>query len=35
MLTIAGRLRWGQGGGWEDGNEFFAELVSTTWEVAA
>jgi hypothetical protein len=33
MLTIAGRLRWGQGGSWEDGSEFFTELVSTTWEV--
>ncbi|MGP0032218.1 MAG: hypothetical protein ACLPVF_17160 [Acidimicrobiales bacterium] len=33
MLTIAGRLRWGQGGGWEDGSEFFTELVSVTWEV--
>ena len=33
MLTIAGRLRWGRGGSWEDGNEFFAELVSITWEV--
>ncbi len=33
MLTIAGRLRWGQGGSWEDGDEFFGELVSVTWEV--
>jgi hypothetical protein len=35
MLTIAGRLRWGQGGSWEDGSEFFTELISTTWEVMA
>jgi hypothetical protein len=33
MVTIAGRLRWGQGGGWEDGNAFFTELISITWEV--
>jgi hypothetical protein len=35
MLTIAARLRWGQGGDWSDGSEFFTELVSTTWEVVA
>jgi hypothetical protein len=35
MLTIAARLRWGQGGDWSDGSEFFTELVSTTWEVIA
>jgi hypothetical protein len=35
MLTIAARLRWGQGGDWRDGSEFFTELVSTTWEVLA
>jgi hypothetical protein len=35
MLTIAVRLRWGQGGEWEDGNAFFTELISTTWEVVA
>ena len=33
MMTIAARLRWGQGGDWTDGSEFFTELVSTTWEV--
>jgi hypothetical protein len=33
MLTVASRLRWGQGGGWEDANHFFTELISTTWEV--
>jgi hypothetical protein len=33
MVTIARRLRWGQGASWEDGNEFFTELVSITWEV--
>ena len=35
MLSISVRLRWGQGGDWKDGSEFFAELVSTTWEVLA
>jgi hypothetical protein len=35
MLTIAARLRWGQGGDWSDGSEFFTELVSTTWEVVS
>jgi hypothetical protein len=35
MLTIAAKLRWGQGGDWKDGSEFFTELVSTTWEVLA
>jgi hypothetical protein len=33
MVSIAARLRWGQGGDWSDGSEFFTELVSTTWEV--
>jgi hypothetical protein len=33
MLSIATRLRWGQGGDWEDGSAFFTELISTTWEV--
>jgi hypothetical protein len=33
LLTVAGRLRWGQGGEWEDGSEFFSETLSTTWMV--
>jgi hypothetical protein len=33
LLTIAKRLRWGQGGDWDDGGEFFSETLSTTWMV--
>jgi hypothetical protein len=33
LLTVAGRLRWGQGGDWDDGSEFFSEMLSTTWMV--
>jgi DNA-directed RNA polymerase specialized sigma24 family protein len=33
LLTVAKRLRWGQGGEWEDGSEFFSETLSTTWMV--
>jgi hypothetical protein len=33
MVSVASRLRWGQGGAWEDGSEFFAELLATTWVV--
>jgi DNA-directed RNA polymerase specialized sigma24 family protein len=33
LLTIARRLRWGQGGDWDDGSEFFSETLSTTWLV--
>jgi DNA-directed RNA polymerase specialized sigma24 family protein len=33
LLTVAKRLRWGQGGDWEDGSEFFSETLSTTWTV--
>jgi hypothetical protein len=33
LLTIATRLRWGQGGDWDDGSEFFSETLSTTWMV--
>ena len=33
LLTIATRLRWGQGGDWDDGGEFFSETLSTTWIV--
>jgi len=31
LLTVAGKLRWGQGGDWQDGEEFFGELLTTTW----
>jgi DNA-directed RNA polymerase specialized sigma24 family protein len=33
LVTVAGKLRWGQGGEWQDASEFFAELLSTTWLV--
>ncbi|HEX3796198.1 MAG TPA: hypothetical protein VHV57_17025 [Acidimicrobiales bacterium] len=33
LFSIAAKLRWGRGGDWEDGNAFFTELVSVTWEV--
>ena len=35
LLTVAARLRWGQGGEWEDGSEFFSETLSTTWMVVS
>ncbi len=33
LLTVAKRLRWGQGGDWDDGSEFFSEALSMTWMV--
>ena len=30
---MAGKLRWGRGGEWQNGEEFFGELLSTTWLV--
>jgi len=33
LVTVAGRLRWGRGGEWQDSEEFFGELVATTWLV--
>ncbi|HVA08878.1 MAG TPA: hypothetical protein VNG12_19255 [Acidimicrobiales bacterium] len=33
MMTVANRLRWGHGGDWEGGDDFFAELLSTAWVV--
>src|SRR5271156_2866080 len=33
LVTVAGKLQWGRGGEWQDGEEFFGELVSTTWLV--
>jgi len=35
LVGVAVKLRWGRGGDWRDGSEFFAELVSTTWIVIA
>ena len=31
LVAVAGKLRWGQGGDWRDGEEFFGELLSTAW----
>jgi DNA-directed RNA polymerase specialized sigma24 family protein len=33
LLSVAKRLHWGQGGDWDDGSEFFSEMLSTTWMV--
>jgi hypothetical protein len=33
LLTVAKRLRWGQGGDWDDGSEFFSEMLSISWTV--
>ena len=33
LVTVAGKLQWGRGGEWQDGEEFFCELLSTTWLV--
>jgi hypothetical protein len=33
LVTVAAKLRWGRGGEWEDGDEFFGELVTTAWLV--
>jgi hypothetical protein len=33
LVTVAGKLQWGRGGEWENGEEFFGELLSTTWLV--
>jgi hypothetical protein len=33
LVTVAGKLQWGRGGEWQNGEEFFGELVSTTWLV--
>ena len=33
LVSVAGKLRWGQGGEWQDGEEFFGELLATTWLV--
>jgi hypothetical protein len=31
LITVAGRLQWGKGGEWVDGDDFFSELLTTTW----
>jgi DNA-directed RNA polymerase specialized sigma24 family protein len=33
LIAVAGKLRWGQGGDWQDGSDFFCELLSTSWLV--
>jgi len=33
LLSVASRLQWGHGGDWEDRDQFFNELLSTTWIV--
>lgn len=33
LLTVARKLRWGHGGEWRDSDEFFGELLETTWVV--
>ncbi len=33
LINVAGRLQWGKGGDWVDGDEFFAELLSTAWVI--
>jgi hypothetical protein len=31
LISVAGKLRWGRGGDWQDGEEFFCELLTTSW----
>jgi hypothetical protein len=31
LISVAGKLQWGRGGDWQDGEEFFCELLTTTW----
>jgi DNA-directed RNA polymerase specialized sigma24 family protein len=31
LISVAAKLRWGRGGDWQDGEEFFCELLTTTW----
>jgi hypothetical protein len=33
LLAVAKRLRWGNGAEWDDGSEFFSEMLSTAWLV--
>jgi hypothetical protein len=31
LISVATKLQWGRGGDWNGGDEFFSELLSTTW----
>jgi hypothetical protein len=31
LLVVAGKLQWGRGGDWADGDDFFGDLLATTW----
>ncbi len=31
LINVAGRLQWGRGGDWTDRDDFFIDLLSTTW----
>jgi hypothetical protein len=33
LIGVAGKLRWGKGGEWQDTDEFFGELLETAWLV--
>ena len=35
LVSVASKLRWGRGGDWRDGEEFFGELLTTAWCVVA
>lgn len=35
LVSVANKLRWGRGGDWRDGEEFFGELLTTAWCVVA
>ena len=31
LIAVAGKLQWGRGGDWADGDDFFGDLLATTW----
>ncbi len=33
LVAVAAKLQWGRGGDWRHGDDFFGELLSTTWVV--
>ena len=33
LISVASMLQWGLGGEWRDSDEFFSEVISTTWLV--
>jgi hypothetical protein len=35
LLSVAKKLDWGQGGPWENGTEFWADLMAELWAVMA